>query len=179
MKTMEYKGNTAFKRSMVELLKNHRMTNHVAEVKIGFEKDYIEKVSRGIKKLTLEDAIRIANFFNTTIDSVVHGNGNEIRVKNSHSSDVLTSQYFEECVERYVRVLDLRAMEFKRNGVFEEEIHACKVELEKKEYSFFERYKTYMEEFERKHIHQLDAQEMCDEVLIQELKKRGFKVERE
>lgn len=55
----------------------------------------------------------------------------------------------------------------------------CKVQLEKREYLFLERYKNHMEEFEREKTQPRDAAKCCDEVLINELVKRGFKVEKE
>lgn len=178
MKDMKYMENNCFKEAMAELAKNSNMSVAMAEQKIGLEKDFVEMISRGIKELTLSDVIKIAQYFDTTMDAVLDGGKHEIRVCNRHADDKLLAQYFKECVDEYTCLLDYKASNYWKPNLWEENEREHKVELEKKEHYLLERYKTHMDEYERNKIHPMDAREMDDSVLIAELEKRGFYIER-
>lgn len=165
------------KRAMKELSKNRGMGIQVAEQRIGLETDFTEQVARGIKEPTLEDVFKIANFFGTTMDSVLDGGHREIRVTNDEM-DELAFQYFKECVKTYAVLLADKARNYWKPGLWEEEVNASKVTLEREERLYLERYKTHIEQYEREKNRVMDVDECCDEVLINELAKRGFKVER-
>lgn len=180
MKRPTYVGGHNFKNAMEELAKNRHFTVKAAEKAIGLEPDFTEQVARGIKELTLEDVIKIANFFNTTMESVLERGNVEIRTCCvGIPYDELQLQYFKECIDSYSGLLNYKAMNHYFSELFTNKIEACKVELEKNEYLFMERFKTYMEEDDRKNSQPRAAAKCCDEVLINELVKRGFKVEKE
>ncbi len=179
MKLCEYAQSSWFKRAMNELAKNKELTIKGAEKKIGLESDFTEKVDRGIKELSLEDAIKIARFFNTTIDSVLDGGKTEIRIENRYCEDGLASQYFAECINAYAGLLHEKCMNVHFKGIMDDDVAQGKAELSKKEVKLVERYNVHMEEFERRRIQPMDAANCCDEVLINELRKRGFRVEKE
>lgn len=179
MKLREYAQPSRFKRAMNELAKNKGLTIKGAEKKIGLESDFTEKVDRGIKVLSLEDVIKIARFFNTTIDSVLDGGSTEMRIANSYANDELSSQYFDECITTYIWLLEKKRMNVYLKGILDDDVAQKKAELSEKEAKLVERYNVYMEEFRRQKIQPMDAAKCCDEVLINELIKRGFKVEKE
>ncbi len=179
MKLREYAQSSRFKRAMNELAKNKELTIKDAEKKIGLESDFTEKVDQGIKELSLEDAIKIARFFNTTIDSVLDGGKTEIRIENRYCEDGLASQYFAECINAYAGLLHEKCMNVHFKGIMDDDVAQGKAELSKKEVKLVERYNVHMEEFERRRIQPMDAANCCDEVLINELRKRGFRVEKE
>lgn len=176
-KAQEYLQTGAFKRAMMELSKNKRMSIQAAEQAIGLEKDFTEQVNRGIKELSLKDVVKIANFFGTTMDSVLDGGHREARVVIG-VMDELAFQYFKDCLATYAELLDDKGCDYHKPGLWSEQVAEDKVNLEKRELRYMERYKTHMEEYERKVFQPMDAAECCDEVLINELVKRGFKVER-
>lgn len=176
-KAVDYMQCGPFKRAMEELSKNKRMSIRMAEKVIGLEADYTEQVDCGIRKLSLEDVIKIASFFGTTMDSVLDGGHKEIRVAQDEE-DALAFRYFKECINTYVQVLRNKALDYRKPGLWSENVNAGKVDLERQEYLYIERHKTVMDEIERRDIQPIDAAGCCDEVLINELIKRGFKVER-
>lgn len=174
----EYNQSGPFKRAMKVLANNRHLTLAAAEKAIGLEPDFTEQVNRGIKELTLADVIKISKYFNTTMESVLEGGNAEICVENCYHEDNLSSQYFSECVNTYVRLLDDKCRNLHYKGLMDDDIAQTKAELSRKEVRLAERYSAYMEEFERKHIQPMDAAKCCDEVLINELVKRGFKVKK-
>ncbi|RKI90478.1 hypothetical protein D7V94_13705 [Parablautia intestinalis] len=174
----EYNQSDPFKRAMKELAKNRKLTLDAAEKAIGLEADFTEQVDRGIKKLTLEDVIKISKYFNTTMESVLNGGNAEINVENRYHEDKLSSQYFAECVRTYIRLLDDKCRSLHFKGLMDDDIAQTKAELSRKEVRLAQRYNTYMEDIERQVIQPMDASNCCDEVLINELVKRGFKVEK-
>ncbi len=167
-----------FKEAMKELAKNKKLTLDAAEKAIGLEADFTEQVFRGIKELTLADVIKISKYFTTTMDSVLDGGKAEIRVVNRYAEDKLASQYFVECVRTYVQLLEDKCRNIHFKGLMNDDIEQTKAELSKKEVKLAQRYNTYMEEYDRQKIQPMDAAKCCDEVLINELVKRGFKVEK-
>lgn len=174
----EYNQSGPFKRAMKELAKNKNLSLDAAEKAIGLEADFTEQVSRGIKKLTLAEVIKISKYFNTTMDSVLDGGKAEIRVENRYDEDKLASQYFVECVRAYVQLLEDKCRNIHFKGLMDDDIEQTKAELSKKEVKLAQRYNAYMEEYDRQKIQPMDAAKCCDEVLINELTKRGFKVEK-
>lgn len=177
MKRSHYMQDGPFKRAMEKLSKNKGISIQMAEKAIGLETDFVEQVNRKIRVLSLEDVIKIAKFFNTTLDAVLDRGNKEIRIV-CNKKDELVFQYFKGCVETYAELLDSKGCDYWKQGLWSEQIAECKLYLERQEYLYVERYKTYMDEFERKHKQPIDVAECCDEVLINELVKRGFKVER-
>lgn len=167
-----------FKEAMEELAKNKRLTLDAAERAIGLEADFTVQVARGIKELTLEDVIKIAKFFGTTMDSVLAGGRTEIRIENKHSSDRIVFQCFTECVKAYVNLLNDMGMNARLKGIMDDDIEQQKVQLEEKEGKYIQRYCIYIEEYDCKKIQPMDAARCCDEVLINELARRGYKVEK-
>lgn len=111
MKRSTYVGGRNFKNAMEELAKNRHFSVKAAEKAIGLEPDFTEQVARGIKELTLEDVIKIANYFNTTMESVLEGGKVEIRICCvGIPSDELQLQYFKECMDSYSELLNYKAM---------------------------------------------------------------------
>ncbi len=53
MKLCEYAQSSRFKRAMTELAKNKSLTVKQVEKELGLESDFIEKVDRGIKELSI------------------------------------------------------------------------------------------------------------------------------
>lgn len=167
-----------FKGAMKELAKNKNMTLNAAEKAIGLEVDFTEQVFRGIKELKLADVIEISKYFDTTMESVLDGGNAEIRVENHYNEDKLASQYFAECVRTYVRLVEDKCRNLHLKGLMDDDIEQTKAELSRKEVILAQRYNTYMEELKRQKIQPMDAANCCDEVLINELVKRGYVVEK-
>lgn len=167
-----------FKEAMKELAKNKNLTLDAAEKAIGLEADFTEQVFRGIKELTLADVIKISKYFNTTMDSVLDGGNYELRMTKIYSFDELSSQYFEECLNLYVQVLDIKNMSFWKSSNWIKRIQEKEAKLEAAEQRLMERFKKYMDESESRTDKSITVSNCCDEVLISELIKRGFKVEK-
>lgn len=166
-----------FKKAMWELCKNKGMSFAQAEKTLGFQDGFVESVEKGIHELNLEDVQRIAGYFHTTIDSVLEGGKVEHRVY-ARGVDELGYSQSGECLEAYAALLDDKAMNHWKKGLFLEQVNEKKLKLEKCELAFIEHYKAYMEENEaRDRAREIEKCE--DDMLIKELLKRGFKVEKD
>lgn len=166
-----------FKKAMWELCKNKGLSFVQAEKSMGFKDGFIESVEKGIYKLTLEDVRKIAGYFHTTMDSVLDGGKVERRVY-TRGVDELGYRQSEECLKAYAELLDEKAMDHWKKGLFLEQVNDRKLKLEKCERAFIEHYKAHMEEVEAKDR----AREIVkceDDVLVRELLRRGFKVEKD
>lgn len=166
-----------FKKAMWALCKNKGLSFAQAEKSMGFKDGFIESVEKGIYKLTLEDVRKIAGYFHTTMDSVLDGGKVECRVY-TRGVDELGHSQSKECLEAYAALLNDKAMNHWKKGLFLEQVNERKVRLEKCEFSFMEHYKAHMEEAEAGDR----AREIAkceDDVLVKELLRRGFKVEKD
>lgn len=167
-----------FKEAMKELAKNKNLTLDAAEKAIGLEADFTEQVFRGIKELTLADVIKISKYFNTTMDSVLDGGNYEMRMDKIYSFDELLSQYFEECLNLYIQVLDAKNMNFWKSNNCIKRLQEKEAKLEAAEQRLMERFKKYMDESDRRTNESITVSKCRDEILIDELIKRGFKIEK-
>lgn len=166
-----------FKKAMLELCKNKGLSFAQAEKSMGLKDGFIESVEKGIYKLTLEDVRKIAGYFRTTMDSVLDGGKVECRVY-TRGVDELGHSQSKECLEVYAALLNDKAMNHWKKGLFLEQVNERKVRLEKCEFAFMEHYKAHMEEVEAGDR----AREITkceDDVLVKELLRRGFKVEKD
>lgn len=166
-----------FKKAMWELCKNKRMSFAQVEKALGFKDGFVESIEKGIHKLTLEEVRKIAGYFHTTMDAVLDGGKVEHRVY-ARGVDELGYSQSKECFEAYATLLDDKAMDYWKRGLFQEQVNEQKLKLEKCERAFLEHYKAYMEEEEAKDR----AREIVkceDDVLVKELLRRGFKVEKD
>lgn len=165
------------KKAMWELCKNKGMSFAQAEKALGFKDGFIESVEKGIHELTLEDVRKIAGYFHTTMDAALDGGKVEHRVY-ARGVDELGYIQSKACFEAYAALLDDKAMDHWKKGLFLEQVNERKLKLEKCERAFIEHYKAYMEEVEAgdraKEIAKCE-----DDVLVKELQKRGFKVEKD
>ncbi len=64
-------------------------------------------------------------------------------------------------------------------GIMNDDVNQEKAELSRREAKLVQRYDTYMEEYKQQKIQPMDAAKCCDEVLINELRRRGFTVKKE
>lgn len=166
-----------FKKAMWELCKNKGMSFAQTEKALGFKDGFIESVERGIHELTLEEVRRIAGYFHTTMDSVLDGGRVERRVY-VRGVDELGHQQAGDCITAYAALLDDKAMDHWKKGLFQEQVNERKLKLEKCERAFIEHYKAYMEEIEDKDRAR-EISKCEDDVLVKELLRRGFKVEKD
>lgn len=162
---------------MWELGKNKRMSFAQIEKELGFKDGFAESVEKGIHELTLEDVRKIAGYFHTTMDSVLDGGKVEHRVY-ARGVDELGYRQSEECLKAYVALLDDKALNYWKKGLFLEQVNEKKLKLEKCELAFVEHYKAHMEETEAE-IMTNEIAKCEDDVLVKELLKRGFKVEKD
>lgn len=166
-----------FKQAMWELCKERRISFEQAEKALGFEDGFIESVERGIHKLTLEEVRKIANYFHTTMEAVLDGGHTECRISLS-SFDELGARQEEDCVKAYSSLLESKAMNYWKTDLFVEQINENKRELEKCELAYLEHHKAYMDKVDAENR----AREMAeceDDVLVKELLRRGYKVEKD
>ncbi len=166
-----------FKKAMWELCKNKGMSFAQTEKALGFKDGFIESVEKGVHELTLGEVRKIAGYFHTTMDSVLDGGKVEHRVY-ARGVDELGYIQSRECFKAYAELLDDRAMNHWKKDLFLEQVNDGKLILEKCERAFIEHYKAHMEEMEAGDR----AREIAkceDEVLVKELLRRGFKVEKD
>lgn len=168
---------SGFKKAMWKLCKDRRLTFDGAEKAIGLENGFIEKVERALHELTLEEVRKIANFFHTTMDSVLDGGNTECRI-HLRAVDELGAHQEEDCLKAYSAFLNDFAMECWKPGCFEEEVQEKKLRLERCQRAFVEHYKAYMDAEEAKDRAR-DMVKCEDDVLIKELLSRGYKVEKD
>lgn len=167
----------AFKRAMWELCKNKNLTFQQAEKALGFKDGFVESVEKGIHELTLAEALKIAGYFHTTIDSVLDGGKVECRV-HARGVDELGNEQSKSCFEAYAVLLDNLAMRHWKPTLYEEEVNESKLRLERCQRVFVEHYKEHMDELEAEdRVREMAKCE--DAVLIKELSSRGYKVEKD
>lgn len=166
-----------FKQAMWELCKERRISFEQAEKALGFEDGFIESVERGIHKLTLEEVRKIANYFHTTMEAVLDGGHTECRISLS-SFDELGICQEKDCIKAYLSLLESKAMNYWKTDLFVERVNENKRELEQCEFAYLKHHKAYMDKMEAENR----AREMAeceDDVLVKELLRRGYKVEKD
>ncbi len=165
-----------FKQSVWNLCKNKHISLEQLEKNLGFSRGFVERVEKGLLKLQLEDVQKIAEYFHTTLDSVLDGGKRECRVK-VHPGDDLLAEKQEACIQEYARLLKYKAMGYRKNDLFTEKISLLKASLERLEFDYMEFYKAHMDELEAK-ISTFQVAECEEGVLVNELKKRGYRIEK-
>ena len=166
-----------FKKAMWRLCTNKHITFEQAEKALGFKDGFIECVEKGVHELTLKEVQKIANYFHTTMDSVLDGGNTECRI-HLRAGDELGVRQEEECLEAYSCLLNDLAMDHWKQGLFVEEVREKKLRLERCQRAFIEHFKAHMDEEDAKDR----AKEMAkceDDMLIKELLSRGYKVEKD
>lgn len=165
-----------FKQAMRELCKEKRMSFKQAEEALGFEDGFIESVDRNIHDLTLEEVLKIARYFHTTMEAVLNGGKQECRIA-LHNADELGFSQQKDCLEAYTYLLDQKAMNYWKKDLFTEQVNEGKRKLEEFEFAYLEHYKAHMDEVDAK-IMAKEMAECKDDVLVKELERRGYKVEK-
>ena len=165
-----------FKKAVVELCKENHISLEQLEKNLGFSRGFVERVEKGFLKLQLEDVQKIAAYFHTTLDSVLDGGKRECRVE-VHSKDELLAEKQEACIQGYAGLLKYKAMDYWKNDLFTEETSLRKASLEWLEFDYMKFYKAHMDEAEAK-IRAFQIAECEENVLVKELTKRGYKVEK-
>lgn len=173
----EIADNSKFKRAMQRLCTNRRISFEQAEKALGFEDGFIESVERGIHKLTLEDVLKIANYFHTTMEAVLDGGDVECRIS-LRAVDELGMSQEEDCLVAYSSLLRSKAMNYWKTDFFTEEVNEQKRLLEKYELNYSKHYKMHMDKVEAEN-RAIEMAECEDDVLVKELLRRGYKVEKD
>lgn len=165
-----------FKQAMWNLCKEKNISFQEAEKNIGLEANLIEKTERNLHELTLEEVLKIANYFHTTMESVLDGGHYECRV-HMRGCDDLGMSLEKDCLKAYSSLLSSKAQNYRLDGLCVEDVNEDKRKLEKCELAYMKHYKDHLDKVEA----EIKAKEMIkceDDILVKELQRRGYKVDK-
>lgn len=168
--------NERFRQAMEELCKNKGITFKQAETDMGFEYGFTDRVYRKLHELTLEEVLKIANYFHTTMESVLDGGHYECRV-HMRGCDDLGMSLEKDCLKAYSSLLSSKAQNYRLDGLCVEDVNEDKRKLEKCELAYMKHYKDHLDKVEA----EIKAKEMIkceDDILVKELQRRGYKVDK-
>ena len=111
------------------------------------------------------------------MEAVLDGGHTECRIS-LISFDELGICQEKDCIKAYLSLLKSKAMNYWETDLFVERVNEKKRELEKCEFAYLKHHKAYMDKMEAENR----AREMAeceDDVLVKELLRRGYKVEKD